>query len=179
MARFTVFLPFFVAVLALSSPAPAADLSIEAFMGSWKGSAISENEVSVHFHVEARDIGVTFRKIDTDQFKMISETIQRKKGDPENPTEKLKTSETTFEKGQNGIWWATDNGDPRNGGILRWARIEENALIVNTFAIREDGKSQIQAHHRAITDRGMELVFTSNVDGELIRTVKGQLVRVQ
>ncbi len=161
------------------SASAANTLGIAAFYGVWQGSAISESEVSVHFHVTARDIGIEVAPDGEGRFKLTTVTIKRKKGDPENPTEERDARTTTFELGQNGTFWATDSGDPKTGGTLRWARIEENALVVNSFAIRDDGQSELQAYRRAITDRGMDLTFTRTVDGNLVRTVKGQLVRIK
>ncbi len=175
------FIPLFALFLTLAAAGPAAaqNLSIEAFYGTWKGSAISESEVSVHFHVTARDTGVTFGPAGEGRFRLTAATVKRKKGTPENPTEEVDSREVIFQKGQNDIWWDMGSGNPREGGVLRWARIEDNALIVSTFTIRGDGQSEVQAYRREITDRGMDLTYTRTVDGSLVRTVKGQLVRVR
>ncbi|MGF1454095.1 MAG: hypothetical protein ACFB6R_01825 [Alphaproteobacteria bacterium] len=165
--------------LTLAVPAHAQRLSVEAFYGTWKGSAISESEVSVHFHVTARDIGVTLGPAGENRFKLTTATVKRKKGTPDDPIEEVDTREVIFQKGKDNLWWALDSGDPRDGGVLRWARLDDNALIISTFTVRDDGQSEVQAYHRAITDRGMDLIYTRTVDGSLVRTVKGQLVRVR
>lgn len=168
--------------LTLVSAAPvsaANDLGIDAFYGAWRGSAISESEVSVYFHVTARDIGITVKPAGEGRFELTTVTIKRKTGDPENPTEERDIRTTIFQAAENGVYWATDAGDPARGGAMRWARLDENALIISSFTVREDGKSELQTYRREITDRGMDLTYTRTVDGSLVRTVNGQLVRIE
>ncbi len=176
--RNVVFAALSAIVLAVAPASAQNTLGIDAFYGQWQGSAVSESEISVYFQLTARDIGVTVRPAGEGKFELSWATIQRQKGNPDNPVEELKATTVVFERRNDGLWWDVESGSPSDGGLVRWARIEENVLIVNAFTIRPDGTSEIQTYRRAITDRGMELEFSRTLDGALVRTAKGQLVKI-
>lgn len=168
------------ALTLLAAGAKAQDgLGMDAFYGTWQGSAVSESEVSIHFRLTSRDIGVEIEPVDAKSFKMKWFTVQRQKGDPNAPTERLKETKVTFvNKKGTGLWVSTEGRDPLTGETLRWVRIDGNALIVNSFVVRNDGSSELQTYRRELTDIGMDLTFTRTIDGELVRTAKGRLVKI-
>ncbi len=170
-----------VSMALLTVPAARAqqDVSLPAFYGKWVGSAVSESEISVHFQLSVRDIGVEVKPLDGGAFELTWSTVQRQKGDPNAPTEVLKSTTLVFEPapGRDDQWWAKDTGNLKDGKSVAWARIEKNALVVNSFAVNEDGSSELQTYQRALTGLGMELKFTRVIDGELVRTAEGKLTK--
>ena len=58
---------------------------------------------------------------------------------------------------------------------VAWARIEENSLVISTFAITEAGAGETQIYRRTLSGRGMELDYRRVVDGELVRSAKARL----
>lgn len=155
--------------------AAAADLSIAAFAGHWQGSGVSESAVSATFRLTARDLDVTIRP-GAGGFKLISTTVQRKKGDPNNPEAVRKTSEIEF-RPQGGMWLGGSNRDPRAEAGYVWARITGRTLVVHSLRVMPDGDSNHLIYRRTLSASGMSLDFQRLVDGERVRTVKGRLVK--
>jgi len=160
-----------------SSAVKAADLSIAAFSGHWQGSGLSESEVSSTFRLTARDLDVTIKPT-ADGFALTTTTVQRKKGDPNNPKAVRKTTEVTFRPGAKpGIWLGGSNRDPMAADAYVWARIKGQTLIVHALRVDDDGASNQLIYRRTLSASGMALNFQRLVDGELVRTVKGRLVK--
>ena len=157
--------------------APAKDLAIAAFTGQWRGNALSESADSVYFQLTTRDLDV---QIDTvgEGFSISWHTVQRKKGDPRNPTAVSKTSKLTFvPAGKPGVWRASDAADPMGSGYA-WARIRQNTLSVSIMQIGDDGTFELQTFDRTLSGEGMTLTFARYRDGEKVRTAKGRLVKI-
>ena len=105
-------------------------------------------------------------------------TVQRQKGDPNNPDVVRKSSSLSFvPSGRPGIWRAANSADPIAGGTLAWARVKGHTLTVNSMAIGDDGGHEMQVYERTLGDLGMTLAFTRLKDGEPVRTAKGRLVK--
>lgn len=68
--------------------------------------------------------------------------------------------------------------DPLAGDLLRWGVLDGPALHVYSFAILEDGRYELQTHTREASPEGMTLAFERNVDGEVVRRMTGNAVRV-
>ena len=173
--RFTIIVCLF---SALATNAAATDLTIAHFAGAWKGTAISESEISIHFQLTSRDIGVEVRPHDGG-FTLTWNTVQRQKGDPSNPEERLKSTTLEFAAERPGVWRGADSADPLGSdGIYSWAFVRETTLVVNTLRILADGSHEMQIYRRSLSGTGMALEFTRIVDGEPVRSVKGRLIKV-
>lgn len=160
--------------------AGTAAVGIEAFYGAWTGTALAESEDSVYFALTQRDVSVRIAPSTDhkDGFDIAWTTVQRKKGDPLNPTEEIKETTATFMPAKkSGLWWDREGGDLINGGTMRWARIEDTTLVINTVKLRDDGSLETQTYRRTLSDRGMALSFSRVLDGKEVRTVTGRLVR--
>ncbi len=167
-----------VIVGAVAAPARAADLNIAAFFGQWQGNAVSESAISLYFQLTSRDIGVTVAP-SGDGFTLTWNTVQRQKGDPNNPAERLKSTTVQFRAERPGVWRSVDTRDPLAGGApYIWASIRENTLVVNALQINTDGGYEIQVYRRTLSGTGMTLEFVRIVDGEPVRTAKGRLIKV-
>jgi hypothetical protein len=161
-----------------ASPAAAKDVAIAAFFGVWEGSAVSESEISLYFRLTSRDIGVEVRPAG-EGFSITWKTVQRQKGDPDNPTEELKSATTTYRPLRPGVWAAEGNADPLTAGDpYSWAYVRDNTLVIKSMAIRADGTHEMQIYERTLGGTGMELQFTRLQDGAEVRRAKGRLIKV-
>ena len=162
----------------LSPAVSAADLSIKAFAGKWQGNAISQSNISVNFRLTNRDIDVEIRPAGNG-FEITWKTVQRQRGNPDNPSEVLRETSLTFNAVRPNVWEAAGNGDPvRGGDAYAWAYIKEQTLVINSLQIYADGRHEIQIYRRRLVGTGMELEFIRNVSGEEVRTASGLLVKV-
>jgi len=166
------------AVMLASTAALAADLPISAFSGKWEGSAVSESNISVNFALTSRDIGVEVRP-DADGFTITWNTVQRQKGDPDNPKEVLKSTTMRFAALRRGVWQQVDNPDPLTGdGAFAWAYIKGKVLTISSLQIYEDGRHEVQIYRRVLSGTGMALEFVRSVEGEPVRRAAGRLIKV-
>ncbi len=163
--------------LASSRAIAAADLSIAAFFGNWRGTALSESAISIYFQLTERDIDVTVRGHGQGGFEITWSTVQRQKGDPNTPKEVIKQTSATFvPAGRPGVFRGT-TADPMAAGGYRWARIGGQSLYVYSMVIRSDGAYEMQVYRRTLSGVGMALEFRRIIDGELARTAKGRLIK--
>ena len=168
----------FTVVLGLgAATAQERDLSIRAFYGKWIGSAISESTVSVTFPVTVRDLDVTVVETAAG-FRLEWTTVLRQRGDPENPSVQRKSSGLDFvASGRPGVWSAVGNTDPLASGEYAWTHIKGQTLSVNILTIAKDGTYAMQVYDRTVSPQGMQLVFKRIVDGRIVRTVDGKLIK--
>jgi hypothetical protein len=68
---------------------------------------------------------------------------------------------------------------PMRGHPVRWASIDGDTLHVYSFVVLEDGRYELQIYDRVLTDAGLEIIFRRFDDGELVREIKGNTVRVE
>jgi hypothetical protein len=157
----------------------AADLGIAAFQGVWRGNAVSESEISANFQLTSRDIDVTVRTDTGGGFAIVWNTVQRQKGDPNNPREELKSTEMQFTPARPGVWRAAANGDPLDSAApFAWAFVKDRTLHIVRLQIYADGRHETQIYRRTLSGTGMTLEFVRNVDGEQVRWVSGRLIKV-
>lgn len=153
-------------------------LDIKAFFGSFAGSGLADGDDSAYFGVTQRDLDVRIAAAGQGGFTIVWTTVLRGGGDPKNPDIRRRETTMTFAPGPRpGLFTAAANGSPLDGGVIAWARLARNTLTIYVFAVREDGRHDIQTYARTLSGNGMELVFTRLVDGERQRRVRGKLVK--
>ena len=158
--------------------APARALDLKAFLGSFSGSGIADGEDTVYLGVTQRDLDVRIAASSEGGFTVSWTTVLRVGGDAQKPEVRRRATTLTFRPGPRaGLFTATDNGDPLQGGMLSWARIQRSTLTIHQFSVREGGQHEIQTYARTLTGSGMDLVYTRVVDGERQRRVRGKLVK--
>jgi len=69
--------------------------------------------------------------------------------------------------------------EPLEGDPIVWARIDGDSLGIFNFVLRDDGAYALQTYERILTDVGMDIVYRSIVEGEVIRRIEGRTVRVE
>lgn len=154
--------------------AARAEVAINAFFGRWVGAGISESEISANFQTTARDLEVIVTPHAQAGFEITWSTVQRQKGNPDDPTEKVKSTTLQFSPDAGGLWRA-GGSDPFAGTPVAWARIDDNSLIVSTFTVTKDGAGETQIYRRTLSGMGMALDYRRVVDGELVRSAKARL----
>ena len=61
---------------------------------------------------------------------------------------------------------------------MSWARVHGRTLSIYELTLNEHGGYELTSYDRMLTDLGMELVFQRIRDGEVVRVVRGRLVKV-
>ena len=156
----------------------AAPLKLAAFFGSFAGHGLSDGDDSAYFGVTQRDLDVQISPAGEAGFSVAWTTVLRAGGDPKAPNVRRRSVTMTFAPGPRpGLFHATDNGDPLGGGMVSWARISGNTLMIEQFDVLADGRHETQTYARTLAGTGMKLVYTRVVDGERTRHVRGDLVK--
>ena len=173
--------PFRLAVLAIllaAAPAAAQDrLPLEAFVGTWSGTGIAEDDDSLFFAVTARDLDVVIRP-EQDGFRIDWTALIRSGGDPANPDVRRRSASLVLQPaGQPGLYRAPESSDPLLGGVMSWARIHGNTLSVYQLVLNDEGGYELTNYDRTLNDLGMESVFQRIRDGQIVRVVRGRLVK--
>jgi len=168
-----------IGLILLGGPVAAQDISIKAFNGVWRGSALSESNISTHFRVTARDMDVEIRPFGAGGFTVRWATILRQKGDPNAPVETLKEAQVAFnpDPSRQNVWVAVTQGDPIKDDAYYCARLEGQTLTVYSLGIAEDGASELEIYRRSLTGLGMELDFSRTTDGQAVRSARGKLIK--
>ena len=175
--RVTGFLSAAVILVMGTLAAQAEDLPLSAFYGTWEGNGVAENADSLYFAMTTRDFDVVIEPAGNG-FRVMWTTVIRSGGDPNNPDIRRREATLTFERADRpGVYESTDSGDPLEGGVLSWARIDENTLSIHQMTLNENGGFELTTYDRTITSLGMELSFRRLRDGEQVRTVTGRLIK--
>ena len=69
--------------------------------------------------------------------------------------------------------------DPMKGDPYVWAVIEGDELKVHALHITDTGGYEMQVYTRRITDTGMAIEYSRVRNGEILRTVTGDLKRIR
>ena len=156
----------------------AAPLKLAAFFGTFAGNGVANGEDSAYFGVTQRDLDVVISRTGDGGFTVAWTTVLRTGGDPKAPNVRRRSTTVTFAPGPRpGLFRATDNGDPLDGGMITWARVSGNTLVIQQFDVLADGRHEIQTYSRTLSGTGMKLIYTRDIDGERTRHVRGDLVK--
>jgi hypothetical protein len=68
--------------------------------------------------------------------------------------------------------------DPLQGHPFVWARIHGDTLSVYALMITDSGTYEMQVYDRALTERGLALTFSRFREGEMVRRIEADLLRV-
>jgi hypothetical protein len=162
----------------VSFAAAAADLPVAAFFGKFSGGGIAQNADSEYFALTTRDFDVDI-KPSGNGFTVGWTSVIRRGGDPEKPNVRRKSTTKTFLPTANpSVFHCADSGDPLAGKELCWARIEKNTLSAFVMVVDRNGVYELQQYDRTLSGNGMKLMFRSWRDGDRLRSVSGQLVKI-
>lgn len=165
-----------VTVLMATTPAAAQDKAIDAFFGQYIGTGAEAEPKGANVRVSERDFDVDIAK-DGDGFVVTWTTIARA-GSAEAPKIKRKTNKVSFfPSGRPGVYAARPQGDAVAGEPYTWARIEGETLKVYSITLNEAGAYEIQQYDRTLAEGGMTLEFKRIREGEVVRVVRGRLIK--
>lgn len=155
----------------------AKDLPLAAFFGIFRGGGVAESTDDPSFRTAMRDSQVEIRAAEGNGFRIAWSTTAPR-GNPNQPTQKTKTTEMTFKAGtQPGLFEATPQGNPFAGGDLAWARLKRQTLTIYTMTTTPDGGYEMQRWDRMLQGTGMNMTYSRISDGEPTRTVKARLTK--
>lgn len=170
------------AVLAVILPARAvlAAEAYEQFFGRFEGTAIVEGGSEL----SKRDLRVEIRPSDKGFLIEWVALIQKPDGRTKRSAYKIPFRATR----RAGIYGSAMKNDmfghpvplnPLKGEPYVWARVVGNVLTTYFMIITETGGYEMQVYTRELVNGNMELVYTRNRNGKLLRTVVGTLSRVE
>jgi len=91
----------------------------------------------------------------------------------------VKTATEQFDRTDNAaVFHAENSGALLKGEPVTWARIDGDTLTMTTITVSEKGGYDVASWARTVSGDDMKLVFTRFRDGELVRKVEGDLVRI-
>ena len=165
-----------VATLMAVTPAAAQDAAIEKFFGQYTGTGAEAEPKGKRLRVSGREFDVEIAA-EGDGFSVAWTTIARA-GPADASRIKRKTNTVTFvHSGRSGLFVAKKQGDAASGEPYTWARIVGTTLKVYSITLNEDGEYELQQYDRTLAEAGMILEFKRIREGELVRVVRGRLIK--
>src|SRR5262249_39262194 len=120
------------------APVPR-DLSIKAFFGTFTGTGLAKTEDSTYFGVTVRDLDVKIEGLGADGFQTKWTAVIRSGGDPARPRVRRREAVLQFTpvpgKSELRLYRGTESGDPLDGKLMAWARINRNTLLIHILQI--------------------------------------------
>jgi hypothetical protein len=160
--------------------APAPEVGIEAFFGTFEGRGTG----SAESQATARDLSVAIEPAANKGFVVSWSTAVRAPG---GQAEKRKAYTITFQPTQRpGIYSSAMRAnvfgervpmDPFKGDPFVWARLSGRTLSVYALIILADGGYDLQIYDRTLTPTGLDLVFSRWVDRQQVTGLTASLVR--
>jgi hypothetical protein len=170
----------FSAVLALTMLSAPALASFERFFGRYEGTAVAGggNELS------PRDISVSMAPKGNGFNLQWTVVIHKGSGKVKRveyaidflPTKRIGLYRSGMRRNMFGQAVPLD---PLKGDPYVWARTEGDVLTVHALIITEDGGYELQIHKRSLTPDGMHLDYFRVKDNEILRTVTGDLKKLE
>ncbi len=163
------------------SGAADRDASIEAFYGSYVGSARIEGAD------DYRDIIVAIEPA-RKGFSIYTSTVIRKGPERAVSGVKWRAETQNFVHSdmphvytpllRESMFARRRDPDHLAGDTLAWANVQGRTIGVYAMDVLEDGHYELRVFERTLTPRGMALNFTRYIDGQAVRQLVGSLARV-
>jgi hypothetical protein len=178
-------LTLIVVSFALWPLAALADEPIESFYGVYVGSAeVRDGDGSL---VEERDLEIAIGEGDRGAISVRWSNVTLVDGRRDLPGVEWRLEQLSMVPRGDGVLTEDTRGsmfsgrrniEVMSGDALRWGRIHENSLDIYAFGIVDDGGYVLQNYARRLTESGLEIEFRAYRDGNLVRTIIGQTIRV-
>jgi len=171
------------AALALPHGAAAQlepSVPLDAFFGAWHGMGVEETDDALFFSMGRRDLDIEIVG-EGDGFAITWTTLRRTGDDPDAPEFERTSTFMEFYPGDTPhVYEGYDSGNPLEGEIMAWARLDDATLSIYRMLIDEDGGYWLGSWDRTLTEENrMELRYTLLNDGQPVRNVIGHLERVE
>jgi len=187
--RTTLAAAAFVAAGIMLAGGAHADEVVEKFFGNYVGAGSAV--ILDKDRREIRDLDVTVERFKSDGFTLKWITVIRdenggrtgadvKRREVEENFIPVEDKENVFVLSpEGGLFQKSELPNPLRGDAVRWAAIEDNAMIVYSMAINEHGGSELQVYRRSLTDKGMSISFMRLQDEDVKVRMSGDLVRTK
>lgn len=164
-------------ILIVWQPARADEAALNRFFGSYEGEGLAESPKGESLQLTKRAMTVRIEPAGNG-FEVVWSAVIWQGRDSGNPTANRKTSRVVFEVIEGADFYVgRGSGNPAAGNPLWWARVDGDALTVQVLTIDNDGRLDHQTYRRTLTADGMDLVYTREREGEVVRRVRGALAR--
>jgi hypothetical protein len=167
-------------------PACAASEALDRFFGTYVGVAEVENRVTGE--TRARDMDIVIEPHGEDGFRIhwVNVTLVDGRRDVPGVERRVQTvlfepagdGQFYLEKQEGSLFQEREQMRPMQGDPVRWAALADGTLHVYSFVVLPDGRYELQIYDRILTDQGIDIRFQRIVDGEVMREITGQTVRV-
>ncbi len=155
----------------------SADASLKKFFGSYSGYGFAQDSKGPFLNTE-RDFELAIRPLEPDGFEVSWTTVKRKGSNPNALKTVMSRHASSFRPaGKPGIYHDVTNGNPLEGGLLSWARLQGDFLTVYRLVIQESGIPELHIYRRMRTAKGLELLFNALRGDKIVRTVRGRYKR--
>ncbi len=162
--------------LALADSSLAA-AGLKTFAGTFQGTGMSETADGKPVTVNARDFDVTITLID-EGFEVEWRTTEFRLTPGANRREESVEHISFVPTSRPGFYRAVEAVDPSAGRPSYWAYIAENVLTVHAMVANDAGGTEFLTWRRTVEGKRMQLLFQRSLDGRILRSVKGSLVRI-
>jgi hypothetical protein len=175
------FLPLWLAALLLALPSVSAGAQpYDKFIGEYEGEGISGTQSSLR----KRDLKVTISANDKGFNVAWVSVIHRANGKVKRRSYAINFRPSRRDHIYSAAMRTDMFGnevplDPMRGDPYVWARINGDTLFVYQMLINEKGGYEMQVYDRALTATGLDLTYSRVRDGEVLRTITGELKRVK
>lgn len=164
------------ALVLTTTVAKAQDLSIDSFVGKWRGVALTENKGggSAADGPGMRSLIATIAKEPAGGFVISWGSSEQGRDSNGRARTEVRESTLTFAATGPNAWRSKEMPDPA-AGKYAWASLRRNVLQVNILEFRPDGGWELQTYGRTLNKDGMHLRYVRFKDGLQARTVRGTL----
>lgn len=175
------------AFFALGAASSATAATIEDFLGVYVGVATELDSAGAETGERHIDIVVTPARRRGFSIEIVS--VRLVDGRRDVPGVRRRVRELTFlPQGDRGLYVARGDFSPfveqegpdvLAGDPIVWAYIEGPSLFINSFALRADGRYDLEVFERRIVADGLEISYERSLDGRPGRRVVGTLIRAE
>lgn len=175
-----------IVALALAVVTDAAASELDRFFGRYVGDGrLHDLETG---EVEERDVLTSIEPFGDGGFAVRWSSVVRVDGRRDVPGVRHLVRALAFEPARDGDYFLRapdydpfrlrERLEPMAGDALAWASVDGERLDIYVFAVTGEGVGELQRHRRVLTESGLRLAYTGLVDGVVVTTGSGRMVRV-
>ncbi len=151
-----------------------ADARIEDFFGSYTGWGFATDRSGPFIRTE-RDFELAIGPLEGGGFDIAWSTVKRKGRDPNSLESEVSKHTARFRpSNKTGVFLGANSGTVFGAGLITWARLQGNVLVVYRMEVDENGVAEMHVYQRMLTAKGLDLFFTATRDNEQVRSVRGR-----
>ena len=144
------------------------------FFGFYLGFGMANDRTSTFFQTE-RDLRLTIGPLEGGGFEIIWSTVKRKGSNRSSLVSEESEHTAQFRpSGKPGVFLGANNGTLFDAGLITWARLQGNVLVIYRMAVDDNGVAELHVYQRMLTAKGLELFFIATRDNIEIRSVRGR-----